>query len=157
MYTFSDKIFHFTIGESKFGIPLSTVDRVIRAVAVTTVPNAPPAIYGLIDYYGVLVPVVNLRQHFQLPAQPVRVDDVFIIAASTKRKIALVADKADGVIYVKAPEIVTSSDVEPVFESAGLLKRDDGIIFIYDIEKFLSMQEEIEIQQLLSHLTQEKI
>ncbi len=155
MYTLPDKIFHFTIENCKFAIPLSTIDRVIRAVAVTIVPNAPPAIYGVIDYYGVLVPVINLRYRFQLPLQPVRIDDVFIIADSTKRKIALVADKAEGVIYTKAPEMVNSADVEPGFESAGLLRREDGIIVIYDIEKFLSMQEEIEIRRLISHLTQE--
>jgi purine-binding chemotaxis protein CheW len=149
-------IFCFTIDERPFAIPFSAVDRVIRAVEVSPVPNAPRVIHGIFDYHGRVVPVINLRQRLKMADLPIRVHDVFILADTQKRKIALVADRADGILNPMANDLVRASAVEQGFEADGLLRRDDGIVLIYDIEKFLSEQDEIMLEEAIEKLNPDK-
>jgi len=139
----------FTIENRQFAIPVPVVDTVIRAVAVLPVPNAPEVIHGIFDFHGLVLPVINLRHRLNLPDQPVRPTDVFIIADTNKRKLALVADRADGIVSSKVSQVADALDIDPAFESEAILLRDDGIVLIYDIEKFLSASDEMQWNQAL--------
>ncbi|MFQ5632726.1 MAG: chemotaxis protein CheW, partial [bacterium] len=57
----------FTIDDQQFGLPMSQVERIIRAVEVRPVPEAPDYINGVINMQGRVIPVVNLRKRFRLP------------------------------------------------------------------------------------------
>lgn len=130
--------FCFKIDEQSLAIPLLTVETVIMATAVIEVPESPPAIHGIIDFHGEILPVINLRYRLKLPLFPIRVSDIFIIAETAKRKIAVVADSAKGVIVPVETDLVSAVDVDPGFKSEGMIRGDDGIFMIYDIEQFLS-------------------
>jgi purine-binding chemotaxis protein CheW len=147
------EIFCFTIDHQRFAIPLTTVDQVLMAMAVSPVPNLPALFHGLIDYHGLLVPVINLRSRLKMPLEPVRISDVFILASTPKRKIALVADRADGVMLPCLKDWLSAADMVPGHETAGFLRCDDGMIVIYDLENFLSGEDEIEIQKAIDNLT----
>lgn len=142
----SNQILCFTIENIRFAISLACVDRVIRALEVTPIPNAPLVILGVFDYHGSVVPVINMRHRLKMADQPVRINDVFILADTSKRKLALVADRADGIVNPSSNELIKASDIDSGFEAKGVLRRDDGIILIYDIEQFLSSQEELDFQ-----------
>ena len=148
-------IFCFRIDNLQLAIPFSTVDRVLRAVEITQVPNSPSLIYGIFDYHGKVVAAINLRHRLKLPSQPVRIHDVFIIAKTRNREIALVADRAEGIIHPQARDLSDAADLDAGFEAGGILRRDDGIILIYDIEKFLSAQDDLELQQVIQTNDQE--
>lgn len=151
MKTKSSEIFCFTIEKQLFAIPLATVDQVLMAMAVTSVPKSPPIIHGIIDYHGVVVPVINLRFRLKMPARPIRINDVFIIAETSKRTIALVADEANDVMVPDVNDMTSANELDSGFEPAGIFRRDDGIILIYDIEHFLTAQEEIELQTAIDN------
>ncbi len=148
--------FCFTIENRRFAIPVSVVDTVIMAVTVLPVPNAPQVIYGVFDFHGVVLPVINLRQRLNLPDQPVRISDVFIVADTKKRKLALVADRAVGIITPTAMELIHATDIDQGFESDTILHLEDGMVLIYDIEKFLSAHDEIELNQALEKHNEDK-
>ncbi len=145
----TNEILCFTIENIRFAICLSCVDRVIRALEVTPVPNAPLVIMGVFDYHGSVVPVINMRHRLKMADQPVRINDVFILADTSRRKLALVADKADGIVKPTSNELIKATDLDSGFEAKGVLRRDDGIILIYDIEQFLSAQEELDFQEAI--------
>lgn len=147
------EIFCFTIDHQRFAIPLIVVDQVLMAMAVSPVPNLPELFHGLIDYHGLLVPVINLRSRLKMPPEPVRISDVFILATTPKRKIALVADRADGVMLPCLKDWVSAADMVPGHDTAGFLRCDDGMIVIYDLENFLSGEDEIEIQKAIDNQT----
>lgn len=149
------EIFCFLIENQRFAIPLASVDQVLLAMAVVPVPNSPELIHGLIDYHGKVVPVINLRFRLKLPEQPIRITDIFIIADTSKRKIALVADEAQGVIVPDAKDLVSAIEIDSNFEAQGILRRDDGIILIYDMENFLAGEEEMKIQTAIDNQTGE--
>lgn len=57
----------FRLDERRYALPLSVVERVIRAVEVTPLPKAPPIVLGAIDVQGRVVPVLNVRRRFLMP------------------------------------------------------------------------------------------
>lgn len=153
----SEKLFCFTIEKQQFAIPLDTVDLLLLATAVIPVPNSPAAIHGVINYHGVIVPVINLRHKLNLPGQPIRACDMFILADSSKRKIALVADSVTGVIVPELNDLATAVDIDPGFGAAGFLRREDGIVLIYDLESFLSGEEYLDLMDAMEQRTSDNV
>jgi purine-binding chemotaxis protein CheW len=151
----SDKLFCFTLENQQFAIPIDAAGEVLMATAVMPVPNSPQVIHGLIDYHGLIVPVINLRYKLSFPQKPISTRDVFIIADTSKRKIALVADSATGVIAPGPNELFSAIEIDPGLSTAGFLRRDDGIVLIYDLENFLSNDEDLHLMAAIEQQTNE--
>lgn len=144
------EIFCFTIDNQRYGVPLFAVDRFLQSVTVNVVPNSPPLIHGLIDYYGTLIPVINFRLRLNLREKPIGATDFFLIIDTPKRKLAIVIDEAEDMIYFSSREVIQASTLDPSLDYMGFLRREDGIIYIiYDVESFISHGEEEFLQEIL--------
>jgi purine-binding chemotaxis protein CheW len=141
-----EEFFCFRIEDVRLGIPLHHVDRIIRSVAVSLLPNPPRIVHGLIDYYGTVVPVINLRRRLALKEKTISPDQIFVMVDTSVRKLALVADSADEVAAFSASELIPSVRLDSGIEASGVYKTNDGILLIYDPEKFLSTEEEIQLE-----------
>jgi purine-binding chemotaxis protein CheW len=132
----------FNLEDKRFALPLDPVERVVRAVEVTILPEVPPIVRGIINYRGTVLPVIDIRSRFHLPDTAIRLNHQFIIARTTRGTIALLADTVTGSIEKPfsdvAPPSVLTDDVEFL---KGVLKHDDGVILIPDIDKILTPTE----------------
>ncbi len=132
----------FSLDGQDYALPLSIVARVVFAVHVTPLPNAPSIVLGIIDLAGKVIAVLNVRRRFELPERPIRVSDQFIIAYSGQRTVALAVDAAQGVIKCAQDAIVDLSPTLPGLEPfQGVIKLDDGLVLIHDLDKFLSLDD----------------
>lgn len=61
----------FRLDAQRFALPLTAVERVVRAVAVTLLPDAPAIVLGAIDVHGRVLPVLNVRRRFNLPQREI--------------------------------------------------------------------------------------
>ena len=133
----------FTLDGQRYALLLSDVERIIRVVEMTSLPKAPDIILGIINVEGQIIPVVNIRERFRLPRRELNLSDVLIIARTPKRTVALMADDASGVIESRKQEIVKAEKILPgMGYIEGVVKLEDGIVFIHDLGKFLSLEEE---------------
>src|SRR6185503_17786366 len=82
----------------RFALHLSDVRRVVRMVELTSVPEAPAFIAGMINVQGELLPVVDTRRRLRLRERESSINDQLIIATARGRTIALIADAVVGVI-----------------------------------------------------------
>lgn len=57
----------FIIGDEEFGVDIGFVWEINRLMQITPVPNAPPAVEGVVNLRGEVVPVVDMRRQFKLP------------------------------------------------------------------------------------------
>jgi purine-binding chemotaxis protein CheW len=142
-------IFCFIIGDIRLAIPLTAVVKVIRAVEVTPVPNAPKIFHGLINYHSNIIPVINLRHRFNLVETDIIPEQVYLITKTKERMIALVADKAEGVVVSKRENIFSSEFLKQSVESTGITLTTDGMLFIYDIEKFIEVNEIVQFDKAI--------
>jgi purine-binding chemotaxis protein CheW len=146
----SRQIVAFALDGQRFAVSLSAVECVVRAVEITPLPKAPAIVLGVIDFHGQVLPVFNLRRRFRLPEREIDLNDHIIIARTSHRTVALVVDAVHGVTECAEDEIVTADAIVPGLEYvAGVVKRPDGMIFIHDLEEFLSFAEAQQLEGAL--------
>lgn len=142
----------FLLDDRRYALRLSAVDRVVRMVDVTPLPQAPDIVLGVINAQGRVIPVINLRRRFRLPERPdFSVRDRLVIARTAQRPVALVADAVDGVLTHSAQDAVAAHEVLPGVEHVeGVVKLDDGLVLIHDLNRFLSLDEAQSLDRALS-------
>lgn len=136
----------FTIDDQQFALNLRIVQRIVRAVEVTHVPEAPAAVLGVINVEGKIIPVVNSRRRLGLPERDLDLNDLFIIVQQGKRQLALVADDVKPVMELPESDFVTSSDVLPEAGFVqGVAKVDSGMIIQLQVDKALSAEDRSDV------------
>jgi len=138
------------VAGQRCGIPVSEVREITRAVRPTSLPGAPPAIEGVIDLRGQILPVLDLRARLGLPGRPVEPSDFLVIASLGDRLAALRTDEVPGLAEVEAGALDALPNVVARGRSvAGAAKLPDGLVLIHDPARFLS---EVEAQTLADAL-----
>lgn len=133
----------FRLEPARFGLPIERVREIVRAVAVTPLPGAPPIVEGVLDYRGRrLVPVLDPRKRAGLPPVELHPDQHFIVAEAGTRWVALRVDRVEGVVEVSRLAIEQAVAAIPAAPYvAGLARLPDGLLVIYDLARFLSLDE----------------
>jgi len=111
--TDSSQLVVFVLDGQRYALPLPTVERVVRAVGVTVLPEAPPIVIGVINIQGRVVPVVDLRKRFHLPERAVDPEDHFIVARSSTGVVALPVDEAEGLVSDLGGQRVAAAEIVP--------------------------------------------
>jgi len=146
----TNQIVVFTLGDRRYGLPLSAVERIVRVVDVTSLPKVPDIVIGLVNVQGRVIPVINVRRRFHLPEREIALNDQMVIARTTRRSLALVVDSVTGVLEYSEHEAVEAQDVLPELQYVeGVVKLDDGLILVHNLDKFLSLEEEAVLDRVL--------
>jgi purine-binding chemotaxis protein CheW len=142
-----------TVHCQRYALPLPAVRRVVRMVAITPLPRAPAIVLGLVNVHGDIVPVLDIRSRFGLPARPVRMTDQLVIAQTARRTVAIAADTVNGVIERPVAAVTPAMAILPGLEYvAGVTAFADGLVLIHDLDTFLSLDEEAALDQSLASL-----
>jgi purine-binding chemotaxis protein CheW len=76
-----------------------------------------------------------------------------IIASTLKRTVALLVDSVNDVIEIPEEKIIAGEKILPGLEYVeGVVKTEDGMILIHDLEQFLSLQEEKALHEAMEEL-----
>ena len=133
----------FHLDDRRYGLPLSAVERVVRMVDVTPLPQAPDIVLGVINVQGQVIPVVSARRRFRLPERNLALSDQLVIARTARRTVALAADAVSGVLEYSPAEAVGVRDIVPgIGYIEGVVKLPDGLVLIHHLDRFLSLDEE---------------
>ena len=140
----------FSVDEQEYALPYTIVEKVVRSVEITPLPNAPDIIKGIINVHGRVITVISVREKLGCHGRDINLDDKFIIAKAGKRTIAFVVDEIVGIIEPSDKEIVEMDKIIPdpkLF--GGTVKLPNNLVLIYNAEKFLSLKEEQKLQEAL--------
>ena len=107
----------FALEDRKFALHLPAVDRVLRAVEITPLPDAPHAVLGVINVHGRVIPVFDLRARFGFPRREMQLNDHIIAAHTATRTVGLLVDRTIGVVEYDETTIVPAGDILPGFDT----------------------------------------
>ncbi len=102
----------FRVGTASYAISAAQVLHLESYETATPVPGAPSYVSGLVQVRGRLVPVVDLRARFGLPAVEHSLDNRVVVVQSGTRVAGLLVDSArevmaiDPAAFEKPPELV---------------------------------------------------
>ncbi len=147
-----DQLVAFVLDEQQYAFRLTTVQRVVRMVEVTPLPKAPEVVLGVIDLQGNIIPVVSMRRRFGLREPETCLSGQLIVADTPTRSVALVVDSVTGVVERRTEEVIATERIVPGAHCyvKGITRLAGGILFIHDLERFLSKTEEQELDGILA-------
>ena len=126
----------FFIEEGRYALDVTAVERIVRAVDVTFVPDAPDFVRGLINVAGDIVPVIDMRLKLGLPIRDMELSDRFILINVAGRLRALLVDRVEGV--VELPTLSVTSVKPSVSDTTPTAVIINGsIVLIQTIEAFV--------------------
>ena len=123
----SKQFIAFSVGGREFGVDIMSVREIRGWSGTTPIPNSPPAVLGVVNLRGTIVPVVDLRVCFAIQRiEPTRTDVMFIVKVAD-RTVGLLVDSISDILSVR------DSDIQPIRE-VGEASRDSPVSQIIVLE-----------------------
>jgi len=145
------KYLTFTLADEEYGIGILKIKEIIGMMPITTVPQTPEFVKGVINLRGKVIPVLDLRLRFGM--EPIDYTErtciivVEIEGQSGTIMIGIVVDAVSEVLNIKAEDIEDT----PTFGTRlntdyilGMAKMEGGVKILLDIDRVLS-QEEVDL------------
>ncbi len=116
----------FRVGRETYGVPITSLREIVRVPEITTVPDAPDYLEGVINLRGRIISVVDLRKRFGQPAAAIERHSRILIVEHRGRLAGMIVDSASEVL--KIPE----SDIE----AAPAMMREGGLDCVTSLGKY---------------------
>lgn len=147
----ADKYLVFILEGQRYALHLPAVDRVVHMVHITPLPGAADIVLGIVNVEGRVIPVIDVRERFNLPKREISLSDRLIFAHTAQRPVALMADAVADVAECSKQSLVSAENVLPGLKHVeGIMKLGDELILIHDLDKFLSLEEEKSLELALA-------
>lgn len=134
----------FRIGRETFGLPISMVREIVRVPEITSVPNAPDYIEGVINLRGRIIPIVDLRKRFGEKTIESHKRNRIIVVELGTRAIGLIVNSASEVLRIAPSEIEAPHAVFQDGEMnyiTGVGKLRGRLVILLDLERVLQRGE----------------
>lgn len=120
------KYLTFALGHESYGIDVLQVREIIRLTDITTVPQMPDYVRGVINLRGKIIPVIDLRVRFGFPDVK-NTDQTCIIVVQVKlpegkaTQMGLIVDGVEEVINISAGDLEETPDFGAKVDTEYLL------------------------------------
>jgi purine-binding chemotaxis protein CheW len=135
----------FSIGKEQFGVDILMVQEIIREAPITSVPNSPDFVEGVINLRGNIIPVIELRKGLNL-FQENRNEDTWILILDIDGKVTgFIVDSVSKVLKIlessiePPPELVVAGLESQYIR--GVCDTGEGILIILDFNHILLVDE----------------
>lgn len=132
----------FLLQDEQFGLDILCVQEIKGYTRVTQIPNMPSFIKGAMNLRGTVVPIVDLRDRFGMPASEYDQFTVVIVVNMGTKVIGLVVDAVSDVLNVEESDIDSPPDFGDGIDTTfikGMAKAGDNLITLLDIERLLDL------------------
>jgi purine-binding chemotaxis protein CheW len=137
----------FSINEQVYGVEILKIKEVVSYREITPLPNMKEFIKGIINLRGVILPVFDLRDKFELPKTTFTPFHAIIVMEILGRMMGVIVDEISDVVELLPEQVQAASSLPPgvhVEYIQGIGKEDHGLIVLLDVDRLLS-PEELEI------------
>jgi purine-binding chemotaxis protein CheW len=134
----------FRIGNETYGVRIASVREIVRVPEITSVPNAPETIEGVINLRGKIIPVMDLRKRFRLAEIVTDKKNRILVVELENKLLGLIVNSASEVLKISPSDIEAPGTVFAEGESGyvtGVGKLKGRLIILLDINKLLHRPE----------------
>ncbi len=141
--TLVEQICTFRLGPLYLGIDVRDVREVVQHAEITMVPNADPAIDGLINLRGQIATAIDLCTRLEVPPRGADQQPIHLVILSDGEPVTLLVDSIGDVIDVDSrdfeppPATMTGNAKELIL---GAYKLEGELLLILDIHKAVELQ-----------------
>ena len=142
------KYLTFTLAEEEYGIGILKIKEIIGMLPITSVPQTPDFVKGVINLRGKVIPVMDLRLRFGMMSIDYTERTCIIVVEISGQAgtilVGIVVDAVSEVLNIKGDDI----EKTPTFGTKlntdyilGMAKMEGGVKILLDIDQVLSSDE----------------
>ena len=142
------KYLTFYMANEEYGIGILKIREIIGMMPITSVPQTPEFVKGVINLRGKVIPVIDLRLRFNMDSidynERTCIIVVEILGQSATVQVGIVVDSVSEVLNIKQDEIEDT----PTFGTSlntdfilGMAKMEGGVKILLDIDQVLTSDE----------------
>ncbi|MEI8093977.1 MAG: chemotaxis protein CheW [Spirochaetales bacterium] len=142
------KMISFTLSGRDYGINILKVKEIRKAGNFTKVPNTPLYVKGVDNLRGDIIPVIDLRIMFNLPAESKESSSLenIIILRLDSLVLGIIVDTIEKVVGISSDAI---QPPHPIFGDinikyiSGVVENDNRLYIILDVDRIFGQPEEV--------------
>lgn len=149
------KYLSFTLASEEYGIGILKIKEIIGMMPITSIPQMPEYIKGVVNLRGKVIPVIDLRTRFSMETIEYT-DRTCIIVVEIEGKtstvlVGIVVDSVSEVLNIRAenieepPSFGASIDTGYIF---GMAKMEGSVKILLDIDRVLAAEEIARIEDV---------
>lgn len=142
------KYLTFSLADEEYGIGILKVKEIIGMMSITSVPQTPGFVKGVINLRGKVIPVVDLRLKFGMESTEYTERTCIIVVEVTSNNgyvlIGIVVDAVSEVLNIREEDIEDTPTFGARLNTGyilGMAKVDGAVKILLDIDKVLSSDE----------------
>jgi purine-binding chemotaxis protein CheW len=140
----SVQLVSFRLAREEYGIEITKVQEIILLGEITRVPQTPDFIKGLINLRSAVIPVVDLRLRFGLPAEDSTDETRIMVVNVAGKTIGVIVDAVSEVLRVSQEQIVPPPPTVTGLGReylTGLVQLENRLLILLNIDKILTDDE----------------
>ena len=138
--TQKDKYLTFRLGEEEYGISIKHVIEIVGILKITTVPEMPEYIKGMINLRGKVIPVMDVRLRFGLVPREYDERTCVIVTEIQSMLVGLIVDTVSEVARIPEADVEPASSLGGRSSTsfiAGIGKSGEGIKILLDVNQLI--------------------
>ncbi len=142
--SYAGKFLTFALGNEEYGIEIIKAREIIGLMEITTVPQTPDYMKGVINLRGKVIPIIDLRLKFAMPEVEHTRETCIIVVEVGSAQVGIIVDGVSEVTDIKGEDIEDVPNFKQEIDTnfiMGLGKTKQKIIILLDIEKVLTAEE----------------
>lgn len=145
------------LAQRTYAVPLQSVIQIIPMVAITPLPQAHPAVEGVINFRGDAVLILNMRRYLHLPEAAPGLYTPIMLLHIGQRMVGLIVDEVLDVTTIQPERVARLTDLLPeglgrVPVLQGLTHTDAGALLLLDLEQLFAPGQAHALQTALTAL-----
>ncbi|MCP3924458.1 MAG: purine-binding chemotaxis protein CheW [Desulfobacterales bacterium] len=142
------KYLTFALADEEYGIGILKIKEIIGMMPITTVPQSPPFVKGVINLRGKVIPVIDLRLRFEMESIDYNERTCIIVveieAENGLIQLGIVVDSVCEVLNIPGEEIEETPSFGTKLNTEyimGVAKMEGAVKILLHIEKILREEE----------------
>ena len=143
------KILTFLVKDEYYAADIMEVERILGYEELTTLPESPSYMMGLMKYEGTILPVISLRRRFHLEEE-INSNSKIIVVKRSDYRVGILVDQVTEVKSIDRSKIEKPLYISSSISSRyinGIIKEENNILILLSLENILTSNEKELIEQ----------
>ena len=136
----------FTLGDEQYGVDILKVQEIRGWEALRELHDVPEYFKGVLDFRGIILPIIDLRIRFGIKDYEYKTTTVIIVLSTQEGgdMMGIVVDAVSDVLSVRQEEIKNAPSMGAKIRTdyvLGMVTRDSDMIMLVDSDRLIDRSE----------------
>lgn len=128
----------FMLGGQLYGLPIEVVQEIQQLVEFTPLPDVAPALVGLVDIRGMVVPAIDLRILVGMESSPLTLQTPMVFCRVRGHVVCLIVDGVEDVVDLPDGGLQPPSGLYSLADRVlGMCRLPQGLLLMLDIDRLV--------------------